>query len=40
METGDSGQPIVVADPESSAARAMAKIAQRVGEQAGAAAAH
>jgi ATP-binding protein involved in chromosome partitioning len=39
METGDSGQPIVVADPESSAARAMAKIAQRVGEQAGAPAA-
>jgi len=39
METGDSGQPIVVADPESSAARAMAKIALRVGEQAGAPAA-
>jgi ATP-binding protein involved in chromosome partitioning len=35
METGDSGQPIVVADPESSAARAMAMIAKRVGEQVG-----
>jgi ATP-binding protein involved in chromosome partitioning len=35
METGDSGQPIVVADPESSAARAMAMIARRVGEQVG-----
>ena len=35
METSDSGQPIVVADPESSAARAMTAIAKRVGEQAG-----
>src|SRR5512133_2304988 len=35
METGDSGQPIVVADPESSAARAMATIAKRVAEQVG-----
>jgi ATP-binding protein involved in chromosome partitioning len=35
METGDSGQPIVVADPQSSAARAMSAIAQRIGEQVG-----
>jgi ATP-binding protein involved in chromosome partitioning len=36
METGDSGQPIVVADPQSSAARALSAIAQRIGEQVGA----
>jgi len=35
METGDAGTPIVVADPESSAARAMSAIAQRIGERAG-----
>jgi ATP-binding protein involved in chromosome partitioning len=36
MESGDSGQPIVVSDPESSAARALSAIAQRIGERVGA----
>ena len=36
MESGDSGQPIVVADPQSSAARALSTIAQRIGERVGA----
>jgi len=36
MESGDSGQPIVVADPQSPAARALATIAQRIGERVGA----
>ena len=36
MESGDSGLPIVVADPESSAARALSTIAQRIGERVGA----
>jgi ATP-binding protein involved in chromosome partitioning len=36
MESGDSGTPIVVADPESSAGRAMSAIAQRIGERVGA----
>ena len=39
MEGGDTGAPIVAADPESSAAQALAAIAQRVTEQLGAAAA-
>ena len=38
LEGGDLGQPIVVADPTSSAARALTSLAQRVAEPAGAAA--
>jgi ATP-binding protein involved in chromosome partitioning len=33
MEGGDRGAPIVVAEPESSAARALTAIAQRIGER-------
>jgi ATP-binding protein involved in chromosome partitioning len=39
MEGGDKGVPIVAADPESSAAKALASIAQRVAQKLGAAAA-
>jgi len=38
MEGGDTGKPIVAADPESSAARALTAIAERVDERMGAAA--
>jgi ATP-binding protein involved in chromosome partitioning len=37
MEGGDKGAPVVVAEPESSAAKALAAIAQRVTEELGAA---
>ncbi|HET9730302.1 MAG TPA: Mrp/NBP35 family ATP-binding protein [Gemmatimonadaceae bacterium] len=36
MESGDSGVPIVVADPESPAGRALSAIAQRIAERVGA----
>jgi ATP-binding protein involved in chromosome partitioning len=39
QEGGDQGSPIVVSDPESSAARALASVARRVTEEAGALAA-
>ncbi|HTE43704.1 MAG TPA: Mrp/NBP35 family ATP-binding protein [Gemmatimonadaceae bacterium] len=38
LDGGDQGIPIVVGDPESSAARALSAIAERVGERLGAAA--
>jgi ATP-binding protein involved in chromosome partitioning len=38
MEGGDKGSPIVLADPESSAAKALSSVAQRVAERMGAAA--
>jgi ATP-binding protein involved in chromosome partitioning len=37
MEGGDRGQPIVVSDPESSAARALVSVAERIKERVGAA---
>ncbi len=40
MQGGDEGTPIVIADPESSAARALTAIAQRIGDQLGAVANH